>query len=259
VFEDLLLEEEQQRLLMVLVESSRNVKREARQEFLFSEHLNGADLFHPGLPHGKISAYKGDIEALIQGRFLSASYEPHGIILFNVTPRGFKYYEHLKGQIQEPLARLEANVKSYFDGNTFRQKYPLAYQKWSQAEELLWRSNTEHNLTTIGHLCREAIQEFATVLVDRYQPSDVEQEKARTVARIKAVLNLQHDKLGKTAKPFLDALLAYWGTVSDLIQRQEHGGQREASPLVWQDGRRIVFQTAVLMLEIDASLSSIPE
>jgi hypothetical protein len=48
----------------------------------------------------------------------------------------------------------------------------------------------------------------------------------------------------------LKALLAYWGTVNDLVQRQEHGGQKEREPLKWEDGRRVVFQTAVVMFEI---------
>jgi hypothetical protein len=58
-------------------------------------------------------------------------------------------------------------------------------------------------------------------------------------------------------KPFLEALIAYWGTVSDLIQRQEHGSQKEGKELVWEDGRRVVFQTAMVMLEFDKSLSNI--
>jgi hypothetical protein len=110
-------------------------------------------------------------------------------------------------------------------------------------------------MTTIGHLCREAIQEFATTLINQYQPPDVDIDKAHTVARIKAVLNSCANKLGSSEKPFLDALIVYWGTVSDLIQRQEHGGQKEGNPLAWDDARRIVFQTYVVMFEIDRSLA----
>jgi hypothetical protein len=130
----------------------------------------------------------------------------------------------------------------------------VAYQKWLQAESILWSSDSEQQLTSIGHLCREALQEFATALVDHYQPPNVDSDKAHTVARLKAILNLSRDQLVSTEKPFLDALVAYWGTVSDIIQRQEHGGQKEGRPLVWEDARRVVFQTAILMFEIDNSL-----
>jgi hypothetical protein len=54
----------------------------------------------------------------------------------------------------------------------------------------------------------------------------------------------------------LEALVPFRGTVSDLVQRQEHGGQREGAPLRWEDGRRLVFQTAVIMFEIDSALKA---
>ena len=137
----------------------------------------------------------------------------------------------------------------------FQQKYAAAYEKWAQAEAMLWASDSESQLTTIGHLCREALQEFASKLVTLYQlPSD-DKGKALTVARLKAVINARISQLGNTEKEFLDALLVYWGTVNDMIQRQEHGGQKEGQPLIWEDGRRVVFQTAVVMFEVDRGLS----
>ena len=57
------------------------------------------------------------------------------------------------------------------------------------------------------------MQEFATALVERHQPPDVDTDKAHTVARTKAILNQHASKLGTTAAPFFDALLGYWGTV----------------------------------------------
>jgi hypothetical protein len=55
----------------------------------------------------------------------------------------------------------------------------------------------------------------------------------------------------------LDALLAYWGTTSDLAQRQEHGAQKEGEVLTWEDSRRLVFHTAIVMVEIDRTLKDI--
>lgn len=48
----------------------------------------------------------------------------------------------------------------------------------------------------------------------------------------------------------LDALVVYWGTVHDLAARQEHGAAK-AVPLVAEDARRVVFQTAIVMFELD--------
>jgi hypothetical protein len=72
---------------------------------------------------------------------------------------------------------------------------------------------------------------------------------------MRAVLNHRKGNMGDKERACLDALLVYWGTVIDLIQREEHGGQKEGTPLVWEDGRRVVFQLAVVMFEIDRSLA----
>jgi hypothetical protein len=137
----------------------------------------------------------------------------------------------------------------------FRQKYPEAYQKWAEADRVLWSSDSEGQLTTIGHLCTEAMQEFAAALVERYRPPDADANKEHTVARVRAVLHHRKDQLPRTVKPFLDALLAYWGTVGDLAERQEHGSRKEGQPLRWEDARRLVFQTAIVMFELDRSLA----
>lgn len=76
--------------------------------------------------------------------------------------------------------------------------------------------------TTIGHLCREVIQDFADALVGNISHKVVIQDKSKTINRIRATLTKYEGNLGETVKPFLEALLAYWGTVNDLIQRQEY-------------------------------------
>jgi hypothetical protein len=45
------------------------------------------------------------------------------------------------------------------------------------------------------------------------------------------------------------------GSANTQGARQEHAGTREGEPLIWEDGRRVVLQTAVVMFEIDKSLS----
>jgi hypothetical protein len=56
-------------------------------------------------------------------------------------------------------------------------------------------------------------------------------------------------------KAFLEALVAYWGTVNDLIERQEHGAKREGEQLGVEDARRVVFQLLIVMNEIDRALA----
>jgi hypothetical protein len=256
MFDEILLEQEQEELLIALVEASRNVPKSQRTKFILIQTMQDSWIKHPGV-RGTLPAYKGDIEVLANEGLLNLAYSAKGTPNFDVTPRGFRYYEYLKHSESEPIQRIEAHTRNYLIADQFQQNYSNAYQKWSEAEQILWSSDSEQQLTTIGHLCREAIQDFITVLVNKYSPPEVDKDKAHTIVRAKAVLICVGGKLGKADKPFLDALIDYWGAVSDLIQRQEQGGQKEGRKLVWEDGRRVVFQTAMVMFEFDKSLSNL--
>lgn len=68
--------------------------------------------------------------------------------------------------------QIERTIRTYIDAYQFRNKYSSAYDKWSIAEELLWASDSEQQLTTIGHYCREALQEFSEVLINQFDLQD---------------------------------------------------------------------------------------
>lgn len=258
MFDDLLIEQEQRELLETFVEATRNVTREQRQKFHVRRPPVGATLHrvrHPGLPDGQIEVYIGNVEALNSAGLIALSYLDNYSKAFDVTPQGFQYYKHIKQTTEYPVQNVETVIRVYLSSDQFRRKYPAAYQKWTNAETILWGSDSEHQLTTIGHLCREAMQEFASELADQEKLPSSEKDKAHTVARLRAVINARSNQLGNTEKQFLEALLAYWGALNDLIQRQEHGGQREGESLVWEDARRVAFQTAIVIFEVDKSLS----
>ena len=255
-FENILLEKDQEDLLAMIVEAARNVPREQRDKFL-AIHLEERSQYlirHPGLPN-ETWAYLRDIETLAREGLLALTYgNDRTSDNFDVTPLGFRYYEYLKQRSGQPSQRIEIQSRNYLNSDYFQRKYPEAYNKWANAETMLWSSDSEQQLTTIGHLCREALQEFATDLVSQYKPPNVDQDKKHTIARIDAVLKSQSDRLGTTLKPFLEALLDYWGTVNDLVQRQEHGAQKEGQRLVWEDARLVVFQSIIVMYEIGNAL-----
>jgi hypothetical protein len=249
------LEREQEELLKALVEATRNVPRDQRQKFHCLSDGEGDHVLHPGLPGRELRIYEGDIDILDAEGLLNVTYSRQpGTRSFDVTPLRLRLYEELQHRSGAPAQQVEERLQRHLEGDAFQQKYPEAYRKWAEAAELLWASDSQEQLTTIGHLCREAVQEFATGLVDQYQPPGVDQNKAHDVNRVQAVLDQHRAQLGTTAAPFLDALVAYWRTVSALVQRQEHGVQKAAS-LVWEDGRRVVFQTLVVMFEIDRALN----
>lgn len=254
-FDHIILEPEHINLLETVVEASRNVTREERGKFLVLKGGGNSQLTHAGLPRGHEKIYMGDVEALEREGLIALSYGSQSTPLFDVTPRGYRYYEHLKQQQGEPIDRIEKEVRSYLDAEPFRKQYPEAYSKWVQAESLLWGSDSSEQFTSVGHLCREAMQFFAATLVQKYQPPNIDSNFAKTINRVGAVLKQRSSKLGGTEEPFLKSLCSYWKHLNKIVQRQEHGAQKEGDPLRWEDGRRVVFQTLIVMYEIDRSLS----
>jgi hypothetical protein len=255
MFQNILLESEQKELLTILVETLRKVPRDQRAKFIVAQSAGGDVLLYPGHPSYNSKIFMGDMEILAHEGLVDITYGSGGSPNVNVLPHGYAYYEHMKRETGQPLENVESSMRNYLAAESFHQNYPVAYQKWVEAEDMLWGSDSERQLTTIGHLCREAVQEFVTHLVEQYKPANAPEDKASTVARMRAVFNQRKGNLGDKEIACLNALLVYWGTVIDLIQREEHGGQKEGTPLVWDDGRKVVFQSAVVMFEIDSSLS----
>jgi hypothetical protein len=249
-----LLRPEQEDLLVTLVEAERKLPRGEREQFMFFPTLADPGLAHPGLPGREIPVYVGDLDALSSAGLLHETWTRSGARLFDITPAGLAAYEAIKKRSGAPVEQLEEDMRHYLDAEVFQKRYPRAYRKWAEAAEKLWSSDSEEQLNTVGHLCREAIQEFAAALVERYKPPEVSLDKAHDINRIQAVLDQNAARLGTRVSEFLEALLNYWRTVSRLVQRQVHGSQKEDRPLVLEDGRRVVFHTAVVMYEVDRAL-----
>ena len=102
---------------------------------------------------------------------------------------------------------MEGEIRTHLEVGPFHQKYMLAFQKWSEAEEKLWGSDSNEQQTIIGHLCREAFQEFVTTLVDKYNPPDIDTDKAHDINRLKSVLAIRSNQIGSTTVPFSMRLL----------------------------------------------------
>lgn len=167
---------------------------------------------------------------------------------------GEDHYAGLKTRAGEPVREVEEDLRSYIDSQAFRTQYPSAYQSFAEGERLLWQPDSQEQLTTVGHHAREAMQEFATALVERHHPPDPDPDPAKTVRRLSAVVEHHRPQLGEGRSDFLDALASYWWHLNAIVQRQEHGGQKEGEPLIWEDARRVVLHTGVVMVEIARTL-----
>lgn len=248
------LQPEQESLLATLVEAVRSVPPSERHEFTFSRH-NDVDLIHgPGSVAPLQELQGSDLYVLRDAGLIGVLERSKLAFTFYVTPHGFAHYGESKRQAGEPAKQVQQDVGTYLAADRFRGAYPEAYARWQEAAELLWGEVSERELSTIGHKCREAVQEFATALVERHRPPSVNPDKTKTLDRLSSVLELCRPQLGETRSALLDALFAYWRVATKLVERQEHAGQREGEPLGWEDGRRVVFQTAVVMFEIDRTI-----
>lgn len=253
---DIHLEPSQIKLLVDLVEASRRQPDASQSEF---QALTAAQMYpafhvrHPGLP-ADYRATLADLQELEATELIRLRSNSKGDILqFSVRPKGVRFYAEVKRQAGTPINRTEGEIRRLFDQQPFQDRFSAAYQKWALAERLLWGADSQDQLTAIGHYCREAMQQFASALVALHQVADANPSSANTVARLRAVIRAR--VVGETLPPFLDALVSYWGTVSDLVQRQEHGAQRESRAVTWEDARRVVFQTMCVMYEVDRALN----
>ena len=198
----------------------------------------------------RLTARQGDVDTLVDWALLRRSPSNRSRNMYDVTPQGRRYYAEMKRRAGEASTAIVAEIRDFLDGRAFMESFPGAYARWREAEQDLWGAESLAQMTRIGHTCREALQEFAASLAQRCG-AEVPADRAKTVQAIRAVLETR--QLGKTHKAFLDALLVYWGTVSDLVQRQEHGAARDNEALTWEDARRVVFQTAIVMFEVARS------
>jgi hypothetical protein len=243
-------------LLCTLVEASRNTP--TKDVFMAMNATSGSTLgsvYHEGLPDRNLSVYIGDVQELVDLGLLAVRHYGEYQFNFDVSTLGFEVYEQVRQETDEPAEAMEKEMASFIRSREFDSRYPGAYGKWLDAQNALWSKQTMLRSTEIGHLCREALQEFAAGLVGRFGVTNADPNKTHAVARVRAVIDSLKAPLGQTACAFLDSLLNYWGCAQDLVQRQEHGAAEEQEQVIWEDARRVVFQTLITMYEVDRALT----
>jgi hypothetical protein len=244
------LEPEQEELLGRLIEAARLAPRAEQQWHLFRA-FGDTELQGPG----DIGAVlEDDVRVLAEAGYLRVTNRWTAGFEFRIAPAGHEYYAEMRQRIAEPMARQESEVRRLLETEAFGTLYPNAYTRWAEAEALLWSAESEREFTTIGHKTREAMQEFATEIVRTYNPPDVDSNPALVNRRLGAVIAMFLPTLGEARAELLKALGDYSEANWSVIQRQEHGGQKEGHALTWQDARRVVFHTAFVMYEFAVSL-----
>ena len=239
------LTQEQTDLLLLLVEETRHASGGQQLEFHLIRPISGDVIIIRG---ERSPVFYPDVRELAAKRLVNLTeLEVNDSLV--VTAEGFDFYEEVKRARGEAMTRVEDEVRHLLERHII-DSFEEGAQRWREAEDLLWDRDVEEHLTAIGHKCREALQAFAQTLYERHCPNGDSISSNRTVDKIRAVLLERRAVVGETTEGFL---IAYWGTVSDLAQRAEHGSENEERPLVWEDARRLVFQTLLVMVELAAA------
>lgn len=167
-----------------------------------------------------------------------------------VTPEGLRV-SGVSHRSQGAGRQMLEVLAGYLDEEAFRRRHPQAHEEWRSAFDL-YRVNPERHAKHIGLGCRTSIDAFADDLV-RETGAEVDAD-AGSVDRIRAALRARRSGMPKRLPAALDALVRYWGAMSDLANRQTHGARKEGEQLTREDARRLLFQLMYVMHELDRAI-----
>jgi len=256
------LEREQIELLSRMVEADRRTPREERRPFWYHETMGGGNcefLSHPGFVDAEgrtITVLRSDLLALAEAGFLRVHRATASSMSIDIRPIGYRFHTEVMANVANTAEQVAEAPRHYLDAEGFRRRYPEAHAKWAAARETLYADDVHGKLTRIGHDCTEAMQAFANVLVDAHHPPNADAEPGKYRQRLDAVIDLFKPKVGEKRSNLLHALVNYWFAASAIAERQEHGADKAGDPVTWEDARRVVFHTAIVMFEIDLALGS---
>ena len=156
---------------------------------------------------------------------------------------------------------VEDYLRAYLEDERFRSIHPLACGRWIVAWEMLWCADTRAKVLAVGHRAREAMQAFASSLLEQCIPTELDplwpQELTagspgpNPVDGLLSVIGAYGQELAEERHGLLLRLLDHWRALLDRVQRHERLLADER--LSWEDGRRLVLFTALVMVETDRS------
>src|SRR5688572_11915805 len=96
---------DQKQLLILLVAAFRSAAR--KEPFFLSETNDGDTLIHSGLAADFSDFYPGDLEALLNAGLLSKKYISRGSASYDISPLGFEYTDHARGELGTDFVAIE--------------------------------------------------------------------------------------------------------------------------------------------------------
>lgn len=177
---------------------------------------------------------------------------PHPGVHEGVHAEGLPRMDH--GLRIEDFDGLEAYLTACVGHERFRSVHLGAYERWSQASATLYSDSTRESLLAAGQNAHEALQEFALAVSEPpHSPTPDSDSTEATVGRLRAFTEAYRSQLGDARCDLLQGLLDHWRALTEHLQDHAQQAEMLEEPLRWEDGRRVVILTALVMVEIDRS------
>jgi hypothetical protein len=161
--------------------------------------------------------------------------------------------------------RVDDYLRAYLEDERFRSAHPLAYGRWLVAWEMLWCADTRAKVIAVAQRTPAALEAFASSLLERCTPLALDSHWPDLLADgsrgpdpldgLTSVADAYREELGEERTELLAGLLEHWQAL--LLSLRRHGGvsRPPAERLHWEDGRRLVLFTALVMVEFDRSFA----
>ena len=157
----------------------------------------------------------------------------------------------------EDFERVEDYLRAYLGDERFRSAYFPAYERWSDASAMLYRAGRKDNLLVAAQRARETIAGVRPCPgrvrgAGRVESPRDRDAARRSVGRDRDIPARGWETLVATSCSRCSSIGGF-STMSS--SAQAHGARQEVGePLRWEDARRVVVLTALVMVEIDRSL-----
>jgi hypothetical protein len=165
----------------------------------------------------------------------------------------------------EDFERIEDYLRAYLESERFRSTHPIACGRWIVAWEMLWCADSRAKVLALGQRARDAMQAFSASMLELCTPLAMDSRWPELLAEgsrrsdpldgLISVTETYRQQLGEERYGLLCGLLESWVALHETLRSHEQASQQADRRLRWEDGRRLVLLTALVMVETDRSFA----
>jgi hypothetical protein len=162
-------------------------------------------------------------------------------------------------------ARIEDYLRAYLEDQRFSSAHPLACGRWIVAWEMLWCADSRAKVISVGQRAGDAMQAFSFSMHDRCMSLAMDShwpdvladgsQRPEPLDSLASITEAYGEQLGAGRSKLLRELFEPWRALGEKLRRHEQALQPPDERLRWEDGRRLVLFTALVMVEFDRSFA----